>query len=68
MKNADDLILIGKGFYQQQYAIALPKESNLTGQLNQALVALQSDARGCTSIGSTPTLGRGRFRRWSWCR
>jgi polar amino acid transport system substrate-binding protein len=43
MKNADDLILIGEGFYQQQYAIAVPKESNLTTQLNQALVALQSD-------------------------
>jgi ABC-type amino acid transport substrate-binding protein len=43
MKNADDLILIGEGFYQQQYAIAVPKESNLTPQLNQALVALQSD-------------------------
>ena len=43
MKNADDLVLVGEGFYQQQYAIAVPKESNLTARLNQALVALQSD-------------------------
>ena len=43
MKNADDLVLVGEGFYQQQYAIAVPKESNLTAKLNQALVALQSD-------------------------
>jgi ABC-type amino acid transport substrate-binding protein len=43
MKNADDLILVGEGFYQQQYAIAAPKGSNLVEQLNAALVALQSD-------------------------
>ncbi len=32
MKNADDLKLVGEGFYQQQYAIAVPKGSNLTDQ------------------------------------
>ncbi len=43
MKNATDLKLVGEGFSQQQYAIAVPQGSNLTNRLNQALVALQSD-------------------------
>lgn len=41
--NSDDFQIVGEGFYQQQYAIAVPKGSNLTPQLNAALVALQSD-------------------------
>ena len=43
MKNASDLKLVGEGFYQQQYGIAVPKGSNLTNKLNQALVTLQSN-------------------------
>ena len=42
-KNGGGLIVVGEGFYQQQYAIAAPKGSNLIGHLNTALVALQSD-------------------------
>lgn len=43
LKNADDLILVGEKFYQQQYAIAAPRGSTLVAQLNTALVAVQSD-------------------------
>jgi hypothetical protein len=43
LRNADDLILAGEKFYQQQYAIAIPVGSDLTAQLNAALVAVQSD-------------------------
>ena len=43
LRNADDLILAGEKFYQQQYAIAAPTGSNLIAQLNTALVAVQSD-------------------------
>jgi hypothetical protein len=40
---ADDLVLAGDKFYQQEYAIATPKGSNLVNRLNAALVAVQSD-------------------------
>ena len=38
-----DLQIIGEQFNQQQFAIAVPKGSDLTGPLNQALLAMQSD-------------------------
>lgn len=43
LKNADDLVLAGEKFAQQQYAIAAPKGSDLVARLNSALVAVQSD-------------------------
>jgi polar amino acid transport system substrate-binding protein len=38
-----ELKIVGEQYNQQQYAIAVPKGSNLTGPLNQALLELQSD-------------------------
>jgi glutamine transport system substrate-binding protein len=39
------LKLVGEGLNSQQFAIALPKGSNLAEPLNRALVALESDGR-----------------------
>ena len=43
VKRYDDLKIVGNQFNQQQFAIAVPKGSDLAGPLNQALLALQSD-------------------------
>jgi polar amino acid transport system substrate-binding protein len=38
----DELNLVGDNFYKQQFAIAVPKGSDLSIELNRALLALQS--------------------------
>ncbi|GIK73622.1 MAG: hypothetical protein BroJett021_26100 [Chloroflexota bacterium] len=40
-QNSDTVRLAGENFYKQQFAIATPKGSNLTAELNQALLNIQ---------------------------
>ncbi|MFN3981103.1 MAG: transporter substrate-binding domain-containing protein, partial [Caldilinea sp.] len=42
-QNSDAIRLAGENFYKQQFAIAAPKGSNLTAELNQALLTIQSN-------------------------
>lgn len=42
-QNSDTVRLAGENFYKQQFAIATPKGSNLTAELNQALLAVQGN-------------------------
>jgi len=41
-QSGDELRLAGENFYKQQFAIAVPKGSDLTAELNQALLSIQS--------------------------
>ena len=42
-QNSDTVRLAGENFYKQQFAIAAPKGSDLTTELNQALLTIQSN-------------------------
>lgn len=42
-QNSDTVRLAGENFYKQQFAIAAPKGSDLTAELNQALLTVQSN-------------------------